>query len=283
MAMMPVVANTGCPNSPASGRSQRPLGCGQSHPKITRHRVFWLFARMRRYYPSGTGTTRHRARPRRARTGTARHPPEQTDTRRPWRSGLLIRGFGVQVPGGAPVLTCEYNQFLVSLGARNVGVGAPWVLVSQNQVGNGSECPVPVALRCVTCTRDSAGYTVDDSPGPGPRCSSVRGPRCPEGPARRGRDRDWQVARAHPAKARRPCAAERSESVPGPDEVPARYIASISQRAAPAPSALHLAQRHHSFLAQASQVPAFRYAFYGGTLWDRRAWRYCADGAGATT
>src|SRR5258708_33962914 len=26
-------------------------------------------------------------------------------------SGLLIRGFGVQVPGGAPVLTCGYTRY----------------------------------------------------------------------------------------------------------------------------------------------------------------------------
>jgi hypothetical protein len=133
---------------------------------------------------------------------------------------LLIRGFGVQVPGGAPVLTCEYDQFLVSLGARNVGVGAPWVLVSQNLVGNGSECLVPMPLRCVTSTRYSAGtrWTTQQV-----QARAQQRPPCgPEGLARRAVIATGCRLRTS-SESQTPCAAERSESVPGPDEVPAMH------------------------------------------------------------
>jgi hypothetical protein len=65
-----------------------------------------LFARLPRYGPSAAGTTRHRYS---ARLGPGVHEPAARDSfryrlisRRVVKIGLLIRGFGVQVPGGAP-------------------------------------------------------------------------------------------------------------------------------------------------------------------------------------
>ena len=68
-----------------------------------------MFARMRRYSPAAPGSRippRIRAT---ARNGRSRQLPVSLGTSSgriiELSSGLLIRGFGVQVPGGAPVMT----------------------------------------------------------------------------------------------------------------------------------------------------------------------------------
>src|ERR1700722_13386534 len=73
-----------------------------------------MFARMPRYAPAPSGirgTARTRAT---GQTGSSRHVLVLFDSssRRiiELSSGLLIRGFGVQVPGGAPVLTWPYSS-----------------------------------------------------------------------------------------------------------------------------------------------------------------------------
>jgi hypothetical protein len=52
-------------------------------------------------------------------------------------SGLLIRGFGVQVPGGAPVLTWGFIAPGRFLCVRFVRMLAPCSLVSQDRVVAG--------------------------------------------------------------------------------------------------------------------------------------------------
>src|SRR5207245_206955 len=49
-------------------------------------------------------------------------------------SGLLIRGFGVQVPGGAPALTWAYTRFGRPRGGRFGAMFAPRLLVSPDLV-----------------------------------------------------------------------------------------------------------------------------------------------------
>jgi len=44
-------------------------------------------------------------------------------------SELLIRGFGVQVPGGAPVLTCAFFLRVAVRGIRFSGLVARWLLI----------------------------------------------------------------------------------------------------------------------------------------------------------
>ena len=52
-------------------------------------------------------------------------------------SGLLICGFGVQVPGGAPVLTSGYTRSGSLVKAVSLAMFAPWLLVSPDVVDHG--------------------------------------------------------------------------------------------------------------------------------------------------
>ena len=86
-----------------------------------------MFARMPRYAPSASGNrsaTRMRAT---GQNGSSRHVLTLfvSSSRRinEQSSGLLIRGFGVQVPGGAPVLTWGFRLQVVLLSEL---VGPMW-------------------------------------------------------------------------------------------------------------------------------------------------------------
>jgi len=75
-----------------------------------------MFARMPPVRPGSIRYPQHAAEFRRAdRNGSSRHVSASSDTRsegkkNECRSGLLICGFGVRVPGGAPVLTWDYTH-----------------------------------------------------------------------------------------------------------------------------------------------------------------------------
>jgi hypothetical protein len=91
-----------------------------------------MFARMPRYGPTPSGT-RSAARMRTTgQNGSSRHVLALFDSssRRinEQSSGLLIRGFGVQVPGGAPVLTWGFIAPGHFLCVRFVHLVAPWLL-----------------------------------------------------------------------------------------------------------------------------------------------------------
>jgi len=91
-----------------------------------------MFARMPRYGPAQPGTrsaTRMRAT---GQNGSSRHVLAlfNSSSRRinEQSSGLLIRGFGVQVPGGAPVLTWGFTTPGLSFDVRFVPMFAPYLL-----------------------------------------------------------------------------------------------------------------------------------------------------------
>jgi hypothetical protein len=73
-----------------------------------------MFARMSRYGPVAVSITRHPLSWFAVQSGRSRHASVQNGTRQ-WSkieqsSGLLIRGFGVRVPGGAPVNALATSQ-----------------------------------------------------------------------------------------------------------------------------------------------------------------------------
>jgi hypothetical protein len=118
-----------------------PDACGPwwSRPFVTD--VCSMFARMPRYTLAPLGI-RSRARMRATgQNGSSRHVLALFDSssRRisEQRSGLLIRGFGVRVPGGAPVLTWGYVSFRSFLRVRFVPMLAPCSLVSYDRVAAG--------------------------------------------------------------------------------------------------------------------------------------------------
>src|SRR5277367_1727166 len=91
-----------------------------------------MFARMPRYGPAPPGI-RSEARIRATgQNGSSRHVLAFFDSssRRinEQSSGLLIRGFGVQVPGGAPVLTWGFIKTRSSFRVRFVLMFAPCLL-----------------------------------------------------------------------------------------------------------------------------------------------------------
>src|SRR6266704_3318778 len=97
----------GTGNAPACGHASRGYyGLYLPPGRTTIAHVCSMFARMSRYGPVAADTTRHPHSWSAVQSGRSRHASAQNDTR--WRSkieqssGLLIRGFGVRVPGGAP-------------------------------------------------------------------------------------------------------------------------------------------------------------------------------------
>ena len=97
-----------------------------------------MFARTSRYAPAAPGI---RSPPRiraTAQNGRPRHESSSHDTRSERRielsSGLLICGFGVQVPGGAPILTWGYTHFGSPRDGRFGAMVAPRLLVSRDLV-----------------------------------------------------------------------------------------------------------------------------------------------------
>jgi hypothetical protein len=97
---------------PIGGRSPR-------HPRLWWSRpmpadVCSMFARTPRYAPAPSGIRTESRFPTTGQNGSSRHvlALHGTSSRRisEQSSGLLIRGFGVQVPGGAPVMTWPYSS-----------------------------------------------------------------------------------------------------------------------------------------------------------------------------
>jgi hypothetical protein len=117
-------ATTGYSPSPPRPRDPRLWWSRPMHPNVCS-----MFARMPRYGPAPSGI---RSGARMRATGqndSSRHVLASFDSssRRinEQSSGLLIRGFGVQVPGGAPVLSRHYMCLLLLFSGV---VGPGWVL-----------------------------------------------------------------------------------------------------------------------------------------------------------
>jgi hypothetical protein len=93
-----------------------------------------MFARMSRNGPAVTGTSRHRL------PGLPYSPAGNSLSRyqaafpNPCSSRLLIRGFGVQVPGGAPVLTWGFTHSGLPREGHFRAMFAPRLLVSPDLV-----------------------------------------------------------------------------------------------------------------------------------------------------
>ena len=87
-----------------------------------------VVARMPRYAPAPSGIRSESRIPATGQNGSPRHVLALFDSssrrRIECRSGLLIRGFGVQIPGGAPVLSRHYMCLLLLF---SVQVGPGWV------------------------------------------------------------------------------------------------------------------------------------------------------------
>jgi hypothetical protein len=71
---------------------------------------------------------RYETAPKWAESRTERHRQALSGSRRTRNSGLLIRGFGVQVPGGTPVLTWGFINLRSSFRVRFVLMFAPCLL-----------------------------------------------------------------------------------------------------------------------------------------------------------
>ena len=145
---------------PIGGRSPR-------HPRLWWSRpmpvdVCSMFARMPRYASAASGIRSEPRIPATGQNGSSRHVLALLDTSsssiNEQSSGLLIRGFGVQVPGGAPVLTWGFTppgHFLFArfvplcarraLGGREREAGR---LVKLGPIGPGQPSePLPMWLR----------------------------------------------------------------------------------------------------------------------------------------
>jgi hypothetical protein len=116
--------------------------CGLSPLRLRRPPSYWsrpmhidvcsMFARMPRYAPAVSGIRGESRISATGQNGSSRHGLALLDSssRRinERRSGLLIRGFGVQVPGGAPVLTWGFIAPGRFFCVRFVSMAAPWLL-----------------------------------------------------------------------------------------------------------------------------------------------------------
>ena len=119
-----------------------------------------MFARMPRYTPAPPGirsTARMRAT---GQNGSSRHMLALFDSSSKMifkqSSGLLICGFGVQVPGGAPILTWEYAHSGSPRAGRFGAMFAPRLLVSPRPSPTGRLArpvdPLPMTIQSVTST-----------------------------------------------------------------------------------------------------------------------------------
>jgi len=104
-----------------------------------------MVARMPRYAPAASGTRSAQRIPATRQNGSPRHVLTSFDSsssrKIEYSSGLLIRGFGVQVPGGAPGLTWGFiapGRFFVP---RFVRLVAPWLLARTDPAIRGLSKP----------------------------------------------------------------------------------------------------------------------------------------------
>jgi hypothetical protein len=108
-----------------------------------------VVARMPRYAPAPSGIHSESRIPATGQNGSSRHVLALFDSssRRinEHSSGLLIRGFGVQVPGGAPVLTWDF----ITSGHFYVSVLSTWLLrgCSRARTQQSGACQKRVARR----------------------------------------------------------------------------------------------------------------------------------------
>jgi len=112
------------------------------------HRPWWsrpvridvcsMFARMSRYAPAARGIHRPPRLQANAQNGRWRHVSSSSDSSSEGiielSSRLLICGFGVQVPGGAPILTWGYTRSGASRDGRFRVMFAPRLLGSPDLV-----------------------------------------------------------------------------------------------------------------------------------------------------
>ena len=140
-------------------------------------------ARMPRYGPALPGIRSAPRIPAAGQNGSSRHALALfgSSSRRinEHRSGLLICGFGVQVPGGAPTLTWSYTHFGVSRECRFVAMFAPRLLVSPDLVAWPGQArpadPLPMVIQSLTSLglrSYSRGFAVQAAEGA--RCPAVR-------------------------------------------------------------------------------------------------------------
>jgi hypothetical protein len=101
-----------------------------------------MFARMPRYALAPSGTRSAAWIRATGQTGSSRHVlalfGSSSRRKSEQRSGILIRGFGVQVPGGAPALIWHYTRFGRPRGGRFGAMFAPRLLVSPDVVDHGA-------------------------------------------------------------------------------------------------------------------------------------------------
>jgi hypothetical protein len=125
-----------------------------------------MFARMPWYAPAPSGTrsaTRMRVT---GQNGSSRHVVASFDSSSriisEQSSGLLIRGFGVQVPGGASVLTWPYSLLAIRL---SLSWGMDGAFLGHARVSRlmtagsrrGPGCLVPTKLSCANSHLAAAG------------------------------------------------------------------------------------------------------------------------------
>jgi hypothetical protein len=115
-----------------------------------------MFARMSRYGPVAADITRHPLSRPAVQSGRSRHASAQNGMRQRSKneqsSRLLICGFGVRVPGGAPALTWRYTRFGRPRGGRFGAMFAPRLLVSPDLVHRaGAVGPAPARRARLGC------------------------------------------------------------------------------------------------------------------------------------
>jgi hypothetical protein len=122
-----------------------------------------MFARMPRYGPAQPGI-RSAARMRATgRNGSSRHVLEFFDSSSriiiELSSGLSIRRFGVQVPGGTPVLTWPYSSRAIRFRHCGAWMGHSWV--TRGHTGGWRHTrgrnPDPLRYRALSCVNSPAG------------------------------------------------------------------------------------------------------------------------------
>ena len=161
-----------------------------SPPERGDHRhVCSMFARLSRHHLTAPGISRQLDWRSRGQNGTARHCPVVAGRK---SRGLLVRGFGVRVPGGAPVLTWLFCYPFTLVGGRFPAVVAPRWLVSPDLVG-GAAREWQVCRMCIGGPRvppDAGSATRPGMDADPAAIAPVRrrgGPGQPSGPACRSR------------------------------------------------------------------------------------------------
>jgi hypothetical protein len=119
-----------------------------------------MFARMPRYAPAASGIRSAPRIPTTGQNGSSRHVPASSGTRPEWKmrtkQRLLIRGFGVQVPGAAPVLTWGF----IAPGRFFVSVLSSWLLRGCSRARCGCRKSHPCRLSGIPVLMEDAAKAV---------------------------------------------------------------------------------------------------------------------------